>query len=107
MHVKKGDTVEIIRGAHKGKKGVIAKSFPSDGMIIVEGINLKKKHVKPTRNQKGRTIEVAHPMSVSNVRATEAKAKVEKKPKTVKVAKKVTKKAVKKTAKKATKKKKK
>lgn len=96
MHVKKGDTVEIIRGAHKGKKGVIAKSIPQEGMVIVEGINLKKKHVKPTRNQKGRTIEVAHPISVSNVRPTEAKAKPEKSEKKVaakKVAKKVTKKA--------------
>lgn len=71
MHVKKGQTVEVIRGAHKGKTGVIAKAMPKEGMVIISGVNMKKKHVKPTRNEKGKTIEIAHPMSVSNVRPTE------------------------------------
>ena len=94
MHVKKGQTVEVIRGAHKGKTGVIAKAMPKEGMVIISGINMKKKHVKPTRNEKGKTIEIAHPMSVSNVRPTEV-VKKEKTPKAVKpkVAKKVAKKA--------------
>lgn len=81
MHVKKGQTVEVIRGAHKGKTGVIAKAMPKEGTIIIAGINMKKKHVKPTRTQKGQTIEVAHPISVSNVRATEKVVKTTKAPK--------------------------
>lgn len=94
MHVKKGQTVEVIRGAHKGKTAVVAKAFPKTNQVILAGVNLKKKHVKPTRNAKGKTIEIAHPMSVSNVRPTE-KVKKEKAPKAEKpkAAKKVAKKA--------------
>lgn len=89
MHVKKGQTVEVIRGAHKGKTGVVAKALPKTNQVILAGVNLKKKHVKPTRNEKGKTIEVAHPLSVSNVRPTEKVVKTAK----AKVAKKTTKKA--------------
>ena len=92
MHVKKGQTVEVIRGAHKGKTGVVAKALPKTNQVILVGVNLKKKHVKPTRNEKGKTIEVAHPLSVSNVRPTEKVVKTAKAPK-AKVAKKTTKKA--------------
>ena len=88
MHVKKGQTVEVIRGAHKGKSGVIAKALPKTNQVILEGVNLKKKHVKPTRNSKGSTIEIAHPMSVSNVRLAEKVIKKEKAPAKKKVAKK-------------------
>lgn len=89
MHVKKGQTVEVIRGAHKGKTAVIAKAFPKTNQVILTGVNLKKKHVKPTRNAKGKTIEIAHPLSVSNVRPTEKVVKAAK----AKVAKKTTKKS--------------
>jgi len=92
MHVKKGQTIEVIRGVHKGKTAVIAKAFPKTNQVILDGVNLKKKHVKPTRNTKGKTIEIAHPMSVSNVRPVEKGAIKEKSPK-AKVAKKVAKKA--------------
>ena len=86
--------VEVVRGAHKGKTALVAKAFPKTNQVILEGVNLKKKHVKPTRNAKGKTIELAHPISVSNVRPTE-KVKKEKTPKAEKpkVAKKVAKKA--------------
>ena len=46
MKVKKGDSVLIIAGKDKGRTGKIIKSFPKDLKILVEGINLKKKHVK-------------------------------------------------------------
>ena len=92
MHVKKGQTVEVIRGAHKGKSALVVKALPKTNQVILEGVNLKKKHVKPTRNTKGKTIEVAHPLSVSNVRPTEKATTKEKAPK-AKVAKKVAKKA--------------
>lgn len=88
MHVKKGQTVEVIRGAHKGKSALIVKALPKTNQVILEGVNLKKKHVKPTRNSKGSTIEKAHPISVSNVRATEKAVKKEKAPTKKKVAKK-------------------
>lgn len=84
MHVKKGQTVEVIRGVHKGKTAVIAKAFPKTNQVILDGVNLKKKHVKPTRNTKGKTIEIAHPISVSNVRPVEKGATKEKAPKTQK-----------------------
>ena len=73
---------------------MVAKAFPKTNQVILAGVNLKKKHVKPTRNAKGKTIEIAHPMSVSNVRPTEV-VKKEKAPKVAKpkVAKKATKKA--------------
>ena len=95
MHVKKGQTVEVIRGVHKGKTAVIAKAFPKTNQVILDGVNLKKKHVKPTRNTKGKTIEIAHPMSVSNVKPVEAKVKAVKEVKApkAKVAKKIAKKA--------------
>ena len=88
MHVKKGQTVEVIRGAHKGKSAIIAKALPKTNQVILQGVNLKKKHVKPTRTSKGSTIEIAHPMSVSNVRLAEKVVKKEKVPAKKKVAKK-------------------
>ncbi len=88
MHVKKGQTVEVIRGAHKGKSAIIAKALPKTNQVILQGVNLKKKHVKPTRTSKGSTIEIAHPMSVSNVRLAEKVVKKEKVSAKKKVAKK-------------------
>ena len=95
MHVKKGDNVEVIRGASRGKTGVIAKAMPQTGRIIITGINMKKKHVKPTRTAKGKTIEIEHSISVSNVRLAGGKVATEKAPKVAKpkLPKKVVKKA--------------
>ena len=50
MHIKKNDTVEVISGTQKGKQGRVLKVFTDSGKAIVEGINLRKKHMKP--NQK-------------------------------------------------------
>lgn len=47
IHVKKGDTVKVISGKDKGKKGKILTVFPDEGKIIVEGINMQTKHTKP------------------------------------------------------------
>ena len=49
MKVKKGDTVLIISGKYRGRKAQILKSFIKEGKILVEGINLKKKHIKPKK----------------------------------------------------------
>lgn len=47
LHVKKGDTVEIISGKDKGKRGKVLSAFPSEGKIIVQGVNVNTKHMKP------------------------------------------------------------
>ncbi|MDQ7850185.1 MAG: 50S ribosomal protein L24 [Armatimonadota bacterium] len=48
VHVRKGDTVEVIAGRNRGKRGRVLKVFPKDGRIIVEGVNVVKRHAKPT-----------------------------------------------------------
>jgi large subunit ribosomal protein L24 len=68
MHVKKGDNVIVIAGGSKGKKGKIEKAMPTSNMVIIEGVNIKKKHVKATRGAKGQIVEKAMPIHVSNVK---------------------------------------
>ena len=51
MHVKKGDTVLVLSGNDKGKQGVIKEAFPRDGRIVIEGINLRWRHQKPTQQR--------------------------------------------------------
>jgi len=72
MHVKKGDTVVILSGDEKGKKGKIVSAFPATGKVIIEGMNTVKKHQKPRKEgQKGQTVEVAMPMHASKVKKAE------------------------------------
>lgn len=69
MHVKKGDNVIVIAGKDKGKKGVVHASFPSKNMIVIEGVNVMKKHQKPRgQGTKGQIIDKACPIHVSNVK---------------------------------------
>ncbi len=69
MKIKKNDTVLIITGKDRGKKGKVLKSLPKENKIIVEGLNIVKKHNRPKRSgEKGQTIEVARPLNVSNVK---------------------------------------
>ena len=68
MHVKKGDKVVVISGKDKGKQGVILAAFPKKERVLVEGINLVKKHSKPTQaNPQGGISEQEAPIHVSNV----------------------------------------
>lgn len=68
MNIKKGDTVIVITGTDKGKKGKVLKAFPVEMRIVVEGVNMKKKHQRPSKsNQKGQVIERTLPIHVSNV----------------------------------------
>lgn len=54
VHVKRGDIVVILSGKDKGKKGKVLNVFPDNGMILVEGVNMGTKHVKPkSRYQQG------------------------------------------------------
>ncbi len=68
MPIKKGDTVVVISGHNKGKKGRVLKSFPCTQQVIVEKVNFIKKHSRPTQqNQKGGIIEKEAPIHISNV----------------------------------------
>jgi large subunit ribosomal protein L24 len=68
MHVKKGDKVQVISGKDKGKQGVILAAYPKKQRVLVEGVNIVKKHSKPTQaNPQGGIIEQEAPIHVSNV----------------------------------------
>ncbi|WP_031406207.1 50S ribosomal protein L24 [Geobacillus vulcani] len=68
MHVKKGDKVQVISGKDKGKQGVILAAFPKKKRVIVEGVNIVKKHAKPSQaNPQGGIIEKEAPIHVSKV----------------------------------------
>ena len=49
MKIKKGDRVVVLQGKDRGKQGVVMRALPSQGKVIVEGVNIAKKHQKPTR----------------------------------------------------------
>ena len=69
MKIKKSDNVLIITGKDKGRKGKVLKAFPREGRIIIEGINIRKKHVKPKRSgEKGQVVQVPLAIDVSNVK---------------------------------------
>lgn len=68
MHVRKGDMVVVIAGKDKGKKGKILTAFPKQNRVIVEGVNMITKHVKPTRQvQQGGIVHHEGPINASNV----------------------------------------
>lgn len=77
MKVKVGDTVKIIAGADKGKEGKVIRTLKTEQRVVVEGINIVKKHSKPRMtNESGSIIEIEAPIHVSNVKViTEAEAK--------------------------------
>lgn len=67
MKIKKDDTVRIITGKDQGKTGKVTHVFPKEERIVVEGVNIHKKHTKPKRQgQKGQTIQMPMPIHVSN-----------------------------------------
>ena len=69
MKIKKGDTVLIISGKDKGKKGKVFESFPVERKIAIEGVNIVKKHRKAkSEKEKGQVVEVPKPINVSNVK---------------------------------------
>lgn len=69
MKIKKGDKVIVITGKDKGKSGVVLKAFPKEFAVLVEGVNKKKVHQRPKKsNEKGKIVEQATPVHVSNVK---------------------------------------
>jgi len=68
MRVKKGDTVKIITGKDKNKTGKVLKVLPTKNKILIEGLNLYKKHIRPKREgEKGEIVLVPRAINVSNV----------------------------------------
>lgn len=68
MKIKKNDTVMVIAGNYRGKTGKVLKVFPKESRIIVEGINLRKRHTKPSqKNPQGGILEKEAPIHISNV----------------------------------------
>jgi large subunit ribosomal protein L24 len=69
MKIKKGDNVLITAGKDKGRTAKIIKSFPKDLKVLVEGMNLRKKHVRPKREgEKGQVVAIPAPIDVSNIK---------------------------------------
>jgi large subunit ribosomal protein L24 len=67
-HIKKGDMVEIIAGDNKGSKGRVMRVLPDKKQVVVEGLNLVYKHVRPSqKNPQGGRIRVEKPVHISNV----------------------------------------
>jgi large subunit ribosomal protein L24 len=69
MNIKKGDTVEVISGDDKGIRGTVHTVFPKEDRIVVSGVNIIKKHQRPTGNVRTQTgiIEREAPIHISNV----------------------------------------
>ncbi|MDP2641074.1 MAG: 50S ribosomal protein L24 [Candidatus Yanofskybacteria bacterium] len=69
MKIKKGDTILIIAGKDRGKKGKVLRVHSQDAKIAVEGINILKKHVRPRKSgEKGQVIEIPAPFGVSKAK---------------------------------------
>lgn len=67
MKILKNDTVQIMLGKDSGKSGKVIRVMPKDGKVLVEGMNVYKKHMKKTRNSEGGIVEVIKPVNLSNV----------------------------------------
>ena len=75
MKLKTGDKVVVIAGKDKGKEGKITKTLKDDNKVIVEGVNIAKKHVKPNGQQAGSIVEMEMPINASNVMIVDPKTK--------------------------------
>ncbi|MBO9597628.1 MAG: 50S ribosomal protein L24 [Cohnella sp.] len=75
LHVKKDDTVFVITGKDKGKKGRVIAAYPRENRVLVEGINMIKKHAKPTQqNPQGGILNQEAPIHASNVMLIDPKS---------------------------------
>ena len=76
MRIKKGDKVVVIAGREKGKEGTVAQVLPKEEKVIVSGLNMVKKHVKPNQAEpEGKITEKEAPIHVSNVALVDPKTK--------------------------------
>ncbi|MFC1663806.1 50S ribosomal protein L24 [Patescibacteria group bacterium] len=69
MKIKKGDIVLIISGKNKGQKGKVLQAFPQKKKLLVEGVNLRKKHVRAKKSgEKGQIVTLPAPICISNTK---------------------------------------
>ena len=89
MKIKVGDNVRVITGSNKGKEGKVLKVLRNENRVLVDGVNIIKKHVKPNRtNETGGILEVEAPIHLSNVKVLGKETKKEVKKETKKTSKK-------------------
>ena len=74
LHIKKGDKVTVISGSYKGSTGEVKEVFPKTYRAIVEGVNVVKKHTKPTNDNPGGINEVEAPIHLSNLLLVDPKS---------------------------------
>ncbi|MCL4547981.1 MAG: 50S ribosomal protein L24 [Bacteroidetes bacterium] len=74
MKIRKNDNVIVIAGNNRGKTGKVLKVFPQINRVIVEGVNLRKRHTKPNqKNPQGGIVEKEAPIHVSNIMIVDPK----------------------------------
>jgi large subunit ribosomal protein L24 len=79
LHVKKGDIVLVLSGNDKGKTGEVKQALPRAGRVVVDGVNLRWRHKKPSQqNPKGERVQREAPIHASNVRLATAAPKASK-----------------------------
>lgn len=77
MKIRKDDNIIVISGKDAGKEGKVTKVFPKKDLVLISGVNIKKKHAKPRKSgQKGQIIDVSAPIHISNVMLVEGGKKV-------------------------------
>jgi large subunit ribosomal protein L24 len=74
LHITQGDTVQVIAGDDKGKRGKVLKVHPRTGRVTVEGVNIVKRHRRPTPQTPGGIIEFPAPIHHSNVMLVDPKS---------------------------------
>jgi large subunit ribosomal protein L24 len=74
LHIKKGDQVIVIAGADKGATGEVLQVIPSKNRAVVEGVNVQKKHQKPTNDEAGGIVEQSAPIHISNIMLIDPKS---------------------------------
>ena len=78
MKIKVGDNVRVITGSNKGKEGKVLKVLRNENRVLVDGVNVVKKHIKPNRaNETGGILEVEAPIHISNVKLVTKETKKE------------------------------
>ena len=76
MKIKVGDNVRVITGSNKGKEGKVIKVLRNENKVVIDGVNIVKKHLKPNRtNETGGILEVEAPIHISNVKIASKESK--------------------------------
>ena len=74
LKIKKGDQVVVLSGDDKGKTGEVVKSMPKESKVVVQGVNLVKRHTKPSQTTPGGIVTKEAPIDISNVAIVDPKS---------------------------------